>query len=55
MSVMERLKLLQTGTVAFQETNLEWHNKGYRDEFKNTFGQGLWSSEGGLKHNKRQV
>jgi hypothetical protein len=33
-SVMERLKLLQTGTVAFQETNLEWHNKGYRDEFQ---------------------
>jgi hypothetical protein len=31
---MERLKLLQTGTVAFQETNLEWHNKGYRDEFQ---------------------
>jgi hypothetical protein len=34
ISVMERLKLLQTGTVAFQETNLEWHNKGYRDEFQ---------------------
>jgi hypothetical protein len=33
-SVMERLKLLQTGTVAFQETNLEWHNKGYQDEFQ---------------------
>jgi hypothetical protein len=33
ISVMERLKLLQTGTVAFQETNLEWHNKRYRDEF----------------------
>jgi hypothetical protein len=32
--VMERLKLLQTGTFAFQETNLEWHNKGYRDEFQ---------------------
>jgi hypothetical protein len=31
---MERLKLLQTGTVTFQETNLEWHNKGYRDEFQ---------------------
>jgi hypothetical protein len=31
---MERLNLLQTGTVAFQETNLEWHNKGYRDEFQ---------------------
>jgi hypothetical protein len=31
---MERLKLLQTGTVAFQETNLEWHNKSYRDEFQ---------------------
>jgi hypothetical protein len=31
--VLERLKLLQTGTVTFQETNLEWHNKGYRDEF----------------------
>jgi hypothetical protein len=25
ISVMERLKLLQTRTVAFQETNLEWH------------------------------
>jgi hypothetical protein len=34
ISVMERLKLLQTGNVAFQETNLEWHNKGYRDEFQ---------------------
>jgi hypothetical protein len=31
---MERLKLLQTGTVAFQETNLEWHNKSYGDEFQ---------------------
>jgi hypothetical protein len=30
---MERLKLLQTGTVAFQEKNLEWHNKSYRYEF----------------------
>jgi hypothetical protein len=26
--------LLQAGTVALQETNLEWHNKGYRDEFQ---------------------
>jgi hypothetical protein len=34
ISVMERIKLLQTGTVAFQETNLEWHNKSYRDEFQ---------------------
>jgi hypothetical protein len=32
--VLLRLKLLQTGTFAFQETNLEWHNKGYRDEFQ---------------------
>jgi hypothetical protein len=32
--VLERLKLLQAGTAAFQETNLEWHNKGYRDEFQ---------------------
>jgi hypothetical protein len=31
---MERLKLLQKGTIAFQETNLEWHTKGYRDEFQ---------------------
>jgi hypothetical protein len=31
---MEILKLLQTGTVTFQEKNLEWHNKGYRDEFQ---------------------
>jgi hypothetical protein len=31
---MERLKLLQTGAVTFQETNLEWHNKGYRDKFQ---------------------
>jgi hypothetical protein len=31
ISVMEILKLLQTGTVAFQETNLEWQNEGYRD------------------------
>jgi hypothetical protein len=34
ISVLERLRLLQSGTVAFQETNLEWHNKGYRDEFQ---------------------
>jgi hypothetical protein len=34
ISVMERLKLLQTGTVTFQETNLEWQNKSYRDEFQ---------------------
>jgi hypothetical protein len=34
ISVVERLKLLQTGTVTFQETNLEWQNKGYRDEFQ---------------------
>jgi hypothetical protein len=34
ISIMERLKLLQTGTVAFQETNLEWHNESYRDEFQ---------------------
>jgi hypothetical protein len=33
ISVLARLKLLQTRTVAFQETNLEWHNKGHRDEF----------------------
>jgi hypothetical protein len=42
ISVMERLKLLQTGTVAFQETNLQWHNKGYQNEFQkllvNAFG-----------------
>jgi hypothetical protein len=36
--VLERLKLLQAVTIAFQETNLEWHNKGYRDEF-----QKIWS------------
>jgi hypothetical protein len=34
ISVMERLKLLHTGTIAFQEKNLEWHNKGYRDELQ---------------------
>jgi hypothetical protein len=34
ISVLERLKLLQAGTVVFQEKNLEWHNKGYRDEFQ---------------------
>jgi hypothetical protein len=34
ISAMERLKLIQTGTVAFQEKNLEWHSKGYRDEFQ---------------------
>jgi hypothetical protein len=34
ISVLERLNLLQTGTVAFREKNLEWHNKGYRDEFQ---------------------
>jgi hypothetical protein len=26
--------LLQAGTVELQETNMEWHNKGYRDEFQ---------------------
>jgi hypothetical protein len=44
ISVMERLKLLQTGNVAFQETNLELHSKGYRDEFQKllvkAFGSG---------------
>jgi hypothetical protein len=34
ISVLAILKLLQTGTVAFQETNLEWHNKGHPDEFQ---------------------
>jgi hypothetical protein len=27
--------LLKTGTVAFQETNLEWHDKGNLDESQN--------------------
>jgi hypothetical protein len=52
---MERLKLLQTGTVAFQETNLEWHHKGYQDEFQKLLVKAFWSSEGGLQHNTRQV
>jgi hypothetical protein len=54
---MERLKLLQTGTVAFQETNLEWHNKSYRDEFQKllikAFGAAGWitaQQETSLKH-----
>jgi hypothetical protein len=34
ITVLERLKILQAGTVALQETNLEWHNKGHRDEFQ---------------------
>jgi hypothetical protein len=34
ISVLKRLKLLQARTVTFQETNLEWYNKGYRDEFQ---------------------
>jgi hypothetical protein len=34
ISVLARLQLLQTGNVAFQETNLEWHNKGHQDEFQ---------------------
>jgi hypothetical protein len=34
ISVLARLKLLQTGTIDFQETNLKWHNKGHRDEFQ---------------------
>jgi hypothetical protein len=33
-SVLTRLKLLQIGNVAFQETNLELHNKGHFDEFQ---------------------
>jgi hypothetical protein len=37
ITVLERLKLLQTGTVALQERNLEWHNKGYCDEFQKLF------------------
>jgi hypothetical protein len=53
ISVLERLKLLQAGTVALQATNMEWHNKGYRDELKKTFGQGLWCIKGGMQHNKR--
>jgi hypothetical protein len=32
--VLARLQLHQTGTVAFQETNLEWHNKRHRDGFQ---------------------
>jgi hypothetical protein len=32
--LLARLKLLQTGTIAFQETNIEWHNKGHWDEFQ---------------------
>jgi hypothetical protein len=36
---LERLKLLQDGTVAFQETNLEWHHKGYLDEFQKRFAK----------------
>jgi hypothetical protein len=36
---MERLKLLHTGAVAFRETNLEWHKKGYRDEFQKLLGK----------------
>jgi hypothetical protein len=32
--VLERLKLLQAGIFAFQEKNLEWHNKVYRDKFQ---------------------
>jgi hypothetical protein len=31
---LEILKLLQAGTFGFHETNLEWHHKGYRDEFQ---------------------
>jgi hypothetical protein len=42
ISALARFKLIQTGTVSFQETNLEWHNKGHRDEFQkllvNAFG-----------------
>jgi hypothetical protein len=34
ISVLTRLKLLQTGNVAFQGKSLEWHNKGHRDEFQ---------------------
>jgi hypothetical protein len=34
LTVLEILKLLQTGTAALQETTLEWQNKGYRDEFQ---------------------
>jgi hypothetical protein len=34
ISVLERLKLLQAGTVAFQETNIQWHKKENRDEFQ---------------------
>jgi hypothetical protein len=37
ISVMERLKWIQTGTVFFQETSLECHNKSYRYEFQKLF------------------
>jgi hypothetical protein len=46
ISVTERLKLLQTGTFALQETNLEWHNKGYRDEFQKNFWSGPLEQRG---------
>jgi hypothetical protein len=43
---MVQLKSLQTGTVAFQETHFEWHNKIYRDEFQKllvkAFGAAGW-------------
>jgi hypothetical protein len=45
--VMERIKLLQTGTVAFQETYLEWHNKGYQDEFQNILVKAFGASRVG--------
>jgi hypothetical protein len=34
ISVLEGLKLLRARNVALQETNMEWHNKGYRGEFQ---------------------
>jgi hypothetical protein len=46
ISAMERLKLLQRELSPFKKQ--EWHNKGYRDEFKSllvkAFGQLGWTT-----------
>jgi hypothetical protein len=53
ITVLERLMLLQAGTVALHETNLEWHNKGYHAEFQKLLVNAFGSARGGVQHNKR--
>jgi hypothetical protein len=50
--VLARLKLLQTGTVAFQETNLEWHNKGHRGNSQKNLVEDFGAARGDFSTTK---